>query len=80
MSQEHEIVIKVDKQEYRVAGSTITGQALRQLANVGSEYDLWLRARGQEDDSIIGPDNVITIEPGMHFYTAKAVITPGGCR
>lgn len=80
MSAQHEIPIKVDKKEYKVPANVnpVTGKFLRELAGVGEEYDLWLRARGPEDDRLISPEDCITLEEGMHFYTAKAVITPGG--
>lgn len=81
MSAQHDIPIKVDKNEYKVPANAnaVTGKFIRDLAGVGAAYDLWLRARGQEDDRLIRPEDSIVLEEGMHFYTAKSEITPGGC-
>ena len=76
----HEIHFKIDKTQHTITEdrNPVTGQYLRSLPPaVGEAYDLWLRARGHEDDRIISPEDRVTIENGMHFYTAKRDIAPG---
>ena len=79
---EHEpfIPIKIDRTDYKIPvdQNPVNGAYLRQLGSVGSDYDLWLKATGSEDDTIIEPSTVIDLKPGMHFYTAKSVIAHGG--
>lgn len=73
-----EIPITIDKKEYKVPAdlNPVTGEYLRSLPPVGEEYDLWLR-RDDGDDELIEPSTEMRLHPGMHFYTAKKVITPG---
>lgn len=73
------IPFKIDNQEFKLDPSEnpVSGQYLRDLASVGEDYDLWLRARGNEDDTLIEAGGSYTIEPGFHFYTSKREITPG---
>ena len=78
--QHHSIPFKIDKTEHKIdsAQNPVTGQFLRSLPPaVGDDYDLWLRARGSEDDRIIQPHDPVEIRPGDHFYTAKKDIAPG---
>jgi len=76
----HEIHFKIDKTNHTISEeqNPMSGAALRALPPaVSPDYDLWLRARGSEDDRVIEPTTTIVVESGMHFYTAKKVITPG---
>jgi hypothetical protein len=76
----HRIHFKIDKESHEITEdqNPVTGQYLRGLPPaVGEEYDLWLRARGREDDTLIRPDMKVTVRDGDHFYTAKRDITPG---
>lgn len=81
--EQHEqfISIKIDKTEYKVpvGENPVLGSYLRNLATVGSDYDLWLKATGSEDDTIVEPSSSVELKQGMHFYTAKSVITHGDC-
>jgi len=76
----HPIPFKIDKIEHKINSdqNPVTGQFLRNLPPpVGEAYDLWLRARGKEDDRIIQPQDRIEVHAGDHFYTAKKDIAPG---
>ena len=57
---------------------TVTGAFLRSLSPVvPDDYDLYLRAKGHEDDLLIKPEDKVEVKNGDHFYTSKRVITPG---
>jgi len=38
--------------------------------------NLWLEVPGGDDEKI-ADDQVVELQPGMHFFTAPATITPG---
>lgn len=75
-----EIPFTIDKTPHKLPAdqNPTSGQFLRNLEpKVTEEYDLWLRARGQEDDQLVEAETSVEVRPGDHFYTAKRVITPG---
>lgn len=74
------IHFKIDKEQHEIAEdqNPVTGLFLRGLPPpVGDAYDLWLRARGNEDDTVVRPEDQVEVKNGDHFYTAKRDITPG---
>jgi hypothetical protein len=72
-----EIVIHIDKTQYRAPKSPMTGAELRALGAVGSDYDLWQKVPGK-DDLLVDPATVIELKNGDHFYTAPGTLNPGG--
>jgi Multiubiquitin len=76
------LAIKIDRENFKVEGPTITGAQLRQLPNpsVGSDRDLFLTVPGPNPDRPIGDGEVVELKNGMHFFTAPANITPGSGR
>lgn len=72
------IHINIDKKPYTAPEETMTGAALRQLAQppIGAERDLFLVVSAGDDDKIAN-DQPVTLKPGMHFYSAPATINPG---
>ncbi len=72
-------VIHIDKQQYRVDATSMTGAQLRLVPTppIGLEFDLYLEVPGGDDIQI--KDNVTyELKNGMHFFTAPAQINPGG--
>lgn len=70
-------VIHIDRQKFDVEDSPKTGSEIRELAGLGSEVDLYLEQRGNEDDRLVADDDSIDLENGMHFFSAPKHITPG---
>jgi Multiubiquitin len=70
--------IHIDRQEFRVAGPTITGQQLRDLTTppIADNRDLYEEASGG-DDPLIAKSDVVTLREGLHFFTAPSKINPG---
>lgn len=77
---DHDIPIFIDDVQYKVPDQPITGAALRQLPQppVPDNMDLIREMHGNQDDVRIQPTDVVTLEPGTHFYTAPTVINAGG--
>lgn len=73
-----QIVIHIDRKQFKVAEGALTGAQLRVLPDpdVGPEFDLWLEVPGGEDQQI-GNEESVTLKNGMHFFTAPSVINPG---
>jgi hypothetical protein len=74
-----QVVIHIDKKPYKVLGPTITAEELRALPepDVGADRDVYLEVPGPGDDQLITAGAVITLENGLHFFTAPSTITPG---
>lgn len=70
-------VIHIDRRKYEVDDSPQTGAEIRQLAGLGSEVDLYLEQRGNEDDRLIADDDPVELEQGMHFFSTPKYINPG---
>jgi Multiubiquitin len=73
-----QIVIHIDRKQYKVREKEMTGSELRVLPDpdIGPEFDLWLEVRGGEDQRIEN-DQPVKLKDGMHFFTAPSVINPG---
>ena len=73
-----DIVIHIDKKQFRVENSTMTGAQLRALPSppIGSERDLYEEVPAGED-VLIGDDQPVELKSGMHFFTTPHSITPG---
>ena len=70
--------IDKNKDEIEESQDPVTGAFLRSLSPVvPDDYDLYLRAKGHEDDLLIKPEDKVEVKNGDHFYTSKRVITPG---
>jgi hypothetical protein len=78
---EHEVFdIHIDRRPYQVTKASYTGLALRQLAGLAGDVDLYLEQQGDIEDSLIDDNESITLRPGAHFYSTPRHITPGACR
>jgi hypothetical protein len=75
---EKEIVIHIDRNQFKVDVAEMTGAALRTLPepDIGPEFDLWLEVPGGEDERI-DAEEPVKLENGMHFFTAPSTINPG---
>ncbi len=75
---EKRIVIHIDRKQFKVSESEMTGSELRALPepDIGPEFDLWLEVPGGEDRRIENEETV-KLRNGMHFFTAPSVINPG---
>jgi hypothetical protein len=71
--------IHIDRAPYRVDHAKYTGLALRELAGLGPDVDLYLEQQGDVEDTLIRDDDVIDLKPGEHFYSTPRHITPGSC-
>jgi hypothetical protein len=74
----HEIVIHIDRNQFKVEKPTLTGEQLRQLPSppIGADYDLFREVPGGEDKLIADQENV-ELENGMHFFSVQRNINPG---
>lgn len=75
---EKQIVIHIDRKQFKVEEGEVTGAAIRALPDpdVGPEFDLWLEVPGGEDERVDNEESV-KLRNGMHFFTAPSVINPG---
>jgi hypothetical protein len=75
-----EIPIQIDHKPYKAEKTPMTGTELRTLANpdIGGDRDLFRVVPGPGDDVKVGDQEVVGLEPGMHFYSAPKTINPGG--
>jgi hypothetical protein len=74
-----EIVIHIDKQQFKVEVTQMTGAQLRALPPhpIGPDRDLYEEVPAGED-ILIGDDQSVELKSGMHFFTTPHSITPGG--
>jgi hypothetical protein len=72
--------IHIDRRPYQVDHTTYTGIALRELAGLGGDVDLYLEEHGDVEDRLIGDTDTIELKPGEHFYSTPRHITPGACQ
>jgi hypothetical protein len=74
----HGFHIKIDRTEYTVHQSEMTGAELRQVppAHLGPDRDLFEVVPGHPDRKIEN-DTVVEISNGKRFFTAPAHINPG---
>lgn len=73
-----QIVIHIDRKQFKVDSESMTGTELRALPepDIGPEFDLWLEVPACEDDRVDG-DEQLPLKNGMHFFTAPSTINPG---
>ncbi len=70
-------VIFVNKKRFEVSEETLTGTQILQRAGYDpNQYDLFL-VHGQKDD-LIGPDQSVKIENGLHFNAILKNVPYGG--
>lgn len=71
-------VIKIDRKEYKVRESVLTGAQLRRLPepDVGPDRDLFEVVPGGSDRKIAN-DQDVRMRDGLRFFTAPAQINPG---
>lgn len=70
--------IHIDRKKFDVEAEALTGAELRKLpeTDISEEYDVFLEVPGGEDEPIADTKSV-TLENGMHFFSAKRNINPG---
>ncbi len=75
---ERQIVIHIDRKQFKVGEMEMTGTELRALPDpdIGPEFDLWLEKPGGEDQRV-EDEEPVKLRNGMHFFTAPSVINPG---
>ncbi len=73
------VTIHIDRTEYRVPEGVMTGEQIRQIPTppIGPDRDLYLEVHGNHDDRLIGLNDRVELENGMHFFTAPSQINPG---
>jgi hypothetical protein len=78
--KEKQFEIKIDRENFKVGGPSITGAELRKLTTppIGADRDLFLTVPGPDPDRSIGETEAVELKSGMHFFTAPSNITPGG--
>lgn len=75
-------VIHIDHKKYDAPKSPMTGAELRVLADpdIGAGRDLFRVVPGNADDDLVGNDEAVPLENGMHFYSAPTTINPGSAQ
>lgn len=78
MTQPHTIPIHIDKQKYLVPEGAMSGAEIRSIppTPIADRYDLFLEVPGGEDE-LIEDGRTVDLRPGMHFFSAPRVISPG---
>lgn len=71
-----EIAIYIDDILYEVDKSQITGAELRELAHVDMNSGIWEMVPGNNNDRLVGIDDIIELKPDIHFCTGKKLISP----
>ncbi len=73
------VQVHINGRPYRVEGNTISGAQLRALAvpPIGPESDLFVERPGLAQDELIQDGQTVTLEEGMHFFSAPRTITAG---
>jgi hypothetical protein len=74
------VPIQIDHKPYKAPRPVMTGTEIRQLAQppIGADRDLFRVIPGPADDVKVGDQESVSLEPGMHFYSAPKTINPGG--
>ena len=70
-------VIHIDRKQFKVDRSPLTGVAIRQLAGLTPDVDLYLEEHGDDDDRLIADDESVDLRNGLHFFSTPRHITPG---
>ena len=74
---EKSFVIHVDRKQFRVDSSHMTGAEVRALAGLGTDVDLYLESHGDEEDDLVEDAESMLLKNGMHFFSTPRNITPG---
>lgn len=69
--------VHIDRRPYQVDHKNYSGLALRELAGLQADVDLYLEEHGDTEDTLIGDDQSISLKAGQHFYSTPRHITPG---
>ncbi len=79
IAHEREIPIQIDHKPYKAPKPAMTGSELRALAvpPIGADRDLFRVVAGPGDDVLVGDEDLVELQPGMHFYSAPKTINPG---
>ncbi len=77
--QKNKFKILIDQKPFDVEDQFITGSQIKVLAQVPTEYGVWLKVNGPEDDREIENDEKVDLsKPGReHFFTGKKSTTEG---
>lgn len=70
-------VIHIDRKQFKVDRSPLTGAEIRQLAGLTPEVDLYLEEQGDDDDRLIADHDSVDLKNGLHFFSTPRHITPG---
>lgn len=75
---EKEVVIHIDKKQYKLMATSLTGRQLREIppTHISDKYALELETPGG-DDREIADDEVVELRNGMHFFSRPRNITAG---
>jgi Multiubiquitin len=73
------VPIQIDHKPYKAPKPSMTGGEIRRLAepDIAADRDLFRVVPGPSDDVKIGDNEIVQLEPGMHFYSAPKTINPG---
>jgi hypothetical protein len=75
------IRIHIDRTPHEVNEHELTGTQLRDLPTppIAADFDLWLEERGDVEDELVVPTELLKLKEDMHFYSAPTKINPGRC-
>jgi hypothetical protein len=81
MAEVHGSEIFIDKHQFTVHDSSLTGTQLRHLPQppIPDTRDLYEEIPGGNDLLIVN-DKSYPIKSGLHFFTAPSNINPGACK
>ena len=68
MKKDHDVVIHINRKQYKVPYDSATGRTLKELASIPLT-DTLFRQRPHEDE-VVGNDATITLENGNQFHSA----------
>ena len=66
--EKDKFVIHIDGQNYDVTQKTLMGAQIKALAHKDAQYQLFLE-KGNKPDRLIGDNDTVQMENGLHFYT-----------
>lgn len=69
MPEKAKFVIHVDGQHYDVAQQALSGTQIKAFAHKDAQYQLFLEEKGNNPDRLIGDNEMVEMENGLHFYT-----------
>jgi len=73
-NQKNNYKLKINNGNYDWPEQFITGAGVRQLGNIQTDDDLFLKKKGQDPDQLISVDTRVDLgEPGVeHFYSSES--------